>query len=236
LASDLLGSARRNLRAAKPEELQRVVAQELLLLARAQEARLAHELAHLLLAERERVVGAEHDALVADGLDQHRERVGAEHGGVEIEAVAIVRGRVLRDALDRRVMLPPPCAKQILRARGRRSKAPPKIIATSVSCVSAGMLTVHAIMKRRMRSPPSMSQGCTSTAAFSAAQCWRNATMPSSSKSLAPTWLPSCTPRCPAFIARESSLQARSGSWSGTWQSAARRPPLLAHISSAASL
>src|SRR6185369_10100556 len=106
LASDLLGSARRNLRAAKPEELQRVVAQELLLLARAQEARLAHELAHLLLAERERVVGAEHDALVADGLDQHRERVGAEHGGVEIEAVAIVRGRVLRDALDRRVMLP----------------------------------------------------------------------------------------------------------------------------------
>ena len=57
-----------------------------------------------------------------------------------------------------------------------------------VSCVSAGMLTVQAIMYFAVRSPPSMSQGCISTAAPSSAQCCRNVIIPSSSRSRSPTW------------------------------------------------
>mmetsp|Transcript_5828 Transcript_5828/g.17242 ORF Transcript_5828/g.17242 Transcript_5828/m.17242 type:complete len:258 (-) Transcript_5828:210-983(-) len=122
---------------------------------------------------------------------------------------------------------PPPCAKQILRLSGKRSNAPPRIIRLMDKWVSIGMPTVHAIMKSLVRLPGptgDISQGCTRTGKSSSAQCCRNATSRSSSRSRAPWWLPIWTPTWPVRLALDTSAHARSTSWSGTWHSASRRP------------
>ena len=137
---------------------------------------------------------------------------------------------------SRKAKLPPPWAKQIRKVSGRRSKAPDKTRERMDSCVSAGMATSHCSMYFGMRSGAIMSHGWTSTAAPSAAQCCRNVTSPSSSRFFGPTWLPICTPRCPAFMARLTSSQDESMSCNGTWHSAFRRPGLCPHNSRAASL
>jgi len=67
-----------------------------------------------------------------------------------------------------------------LSERGRRSKAPDRINHRIDSCVSAGMATSHGSWYRDMRSCAIMSQGCTNTAAPSAAQCCRKVMIPSS--------------------------------------------------------
>ena len=84
---------------------------------------------------------------------------------------------------------PPPWAKQILR-RGRRSSTPPKITQQMASAVSAGIPTSHGSQYLAIRSRPSMSHGCTKTAACSASAAWNTGNSAGWSRFHSFTWLP----------------------------------------------
>ena len=128
--------------------------------------------------------------------------------------------------------LPPPWAKHTRSDGGTRSNTPPRIIASTERCVSAGIPDSQRAIQRSWRGPLGMSHGWTNTGAPTSAQCCRNSTTPSSSRSRSPTWLPISTPAWPAARQRSSSAHAASGSWSGTWQNGiSRSPPSATHSS-----
>ena len=144
--------------------------------------------AGLLFAERERVVGAEHDA----GRRQPR-RAGSAgprssctqesknsrsrySRGLRALSVATRSGRMRKPCSMRPIVYgnaPPPWAKHT-RSFGRRSSTPPKIRQQAARDCSAGMPTSHGSQYFGMVSRPIMSHGCTRIAAPRSAAASKN--------------------------------------------------------------
>src|SRR6476661_1615663 len=131
---------------------------------------------------------------------------------------------------------PPPWAKQIRSDRSIRSNTPPSTMARIDRWVSAGMPVSHCAIHRRSRGELGRSHGWTNTGSPTCAQCSRKVTMPASSRSRSPTWLPISTPACPAARHLSSSAHAASVSCSGTWQNGTSRSGAPAQMSRARSL
>src|SRR5262249_57550245 len=80
------------------EEARRVGVQKLLARPLRERSVRADQAPHMLLPERVRVIGAEHDAILAHGADEEGERLTAEDGRVDVEAIGI-GGRHTRTVL-----------------------------------------------------------------------------------------------------------------------------------------
>ena len=76
------------------EEIQSIAAQYLAFNGVAERRMLPDQRSDFLLAERERMVGAEHDAVFAHHIDQQAQRLFIEYGGIDIETVHIRRRRI----------------------------------------------------------------------------------------------------------------------------------------------
>ena len=150
-----------------------------------EELGIAHDLAGRALAERVGVVAADHHLVLAHRVDEQAQGGGVEHHAVDEEAVGVVarraapsaraparraaarrcRGGRARTGSCRRRGRSTPAA-----TAARRSNTPPRIIASTERCVSAGIPDSQRAIQRSCRGPVGMSHGWTNTGAPTSAQ------------------------------------------------------------------